>query len=243
MWSDYLSALLLAALPALGNFSGGVLAEVFNVSQRTLSLALHAAVGIVIAVVAIELMPRALGADFEWVVVLAFVAGGAFYTGVDKAFGLLRKRFGSEAASGPWMIFFAVSVDLFTDGIMIGTGTTIALGLGLLLALAQMTADVPEGFASIATFKSKGLARSKRFLLSGAFAIPILLGTTLGFWVVQGQPDLVRLSLLAFTAGVLITVSVEEMVREAHQGEETAVEGLVFVGGFALFTLISVYAG
>ncbi len=57
--SGYLLVLGLAALPAAGNFAGGVLAEVFRVSERALSLALHLAAGIVLAVVGLELMPSA----------------------------------------------------------------------------------------------------------------------------------------------------------------------------------------
>lgn len=38
---------------------------------------------------------------------------------------------------------------------MIGAGTTIRAGLGLLLAVAQVPADVPEGFATIANFRAK----------------------------------------------------------------------------------------
>ncbi len=40
---EYLIVLLLAAMPALGNFAGGALAEIFPVSRLTLNLALHAA--------------------------------------------------------------------------------------------------------------------------------------------------------------------------------------------------------
>lgn len=47
----YLAALTLAALPAAGNFLGGLLSEAVHVSQRTLSLALHAAASIVLAAV------------------------------------------------------------------------------------------------------------------------------------------------------------------------------------------------
>ena len=42
------------------------LAEIFGASSRALNLVLHAAAGIVIAVVAVELMPRAAGADPAW---------------------------------------------------------------------------------------------------------------------------------------------------------------------------------
>lgn len=46
---EFLIALLLAAMPAAGNFAGGLLAEWVRVSERMLSLALHAAAGIVVA--------------------------------------------------------------------------------------------------------------------------------------------------------------------------------------------------
>lgn len=80
---DYLKALLFALAPALGNFGGGLLAESFQVSRRALSLALHAAAGVVLAVVAVELIPQTLGVDPPWVPILAFVAGGLFFMGAD----------------------------------------------------------------------------------------------------------------------------------------------------------------
>ncbi|WP_344806027.1 hypothetical protein [Allohahella marinimesophila] len=50
----------LALLPAFGNFAGGLLAEFTSTPKNRLNNALHAASGIVIAVVAIEIMPEAL---------------------------------------------------------------------------------------------------------------------------------------------------------------------------------------
>ena len=63
---EFLKVMALALLPAIGNFGGGLLAEYLRTTRRTLSLALHAAAGIVIAVVAIELMPEALGGAPPW---------------------------------------------------------------------------------------------------------------------------------------------------------------------------------
>ena len=240
---EYLIALALAALPAVGNFAGGLLSEVVNVSQRTLSLALHAAAGIVLAVIGIELMPEALEATRPWVVVLAFLGGSLFFLAMDYGIGLVRSRIGAEGSSAPWVIFFGVAVDLFSDGIMIGTGSTISLGLGLLLALGQVPADIPEGFATIATFKRQGVARRTRLLLAAALTVPIFLGTTIGYWAVRGQPEIVKLSLLAFTAGILLTVVIEEIVPEAHEGEEARFAALALTGGFALFALITAYLG
>lgn len=240
---DYLVALALAGMPAVGNFAGGLLAEAFGVSKRTLSLALHMAAGIILAVVAVELMPQVLRIDKPWISVLAFVAGGGFFVLMDRTIDVVQERFGGGGNAGPWMIYFGVAVDLFSDGLMIGTGTSIGFGLGLLLAIGQVPADVPEGFATIATFREKGVPRRTRLLLAASFALPILLGTTVGFWAVRGQPDWVKMALLAFTAGVMLSVAVEEMLTEAHRAnsEDPGWATPCLVGGFALFTLISVY--
>lgn len=244
--NEFLVVLALAALPAAGNFAGGLLAEFVPVSNRLLSLALHAAAGIVLGVVGIELMEQVLEAEPAWVAILAFIAGGAAAVGLDVLVDHIRCRFGggndpSSEQSAAWMIYIGVSVDLFSDGLLVGAGSTLSIGLGLLLALGQVPADVPEGFATIATFKRQGLPRGKRLLLAASFALPILAAATLGYWAVQDAPDILKLSLLAFTAGILVTVAVEEMVVQAHQTEDTRWDALVLVAGFALFALISVY--
>lgn len=73
--------------------------------------------------------------------------------------------------------------------------------------------------------------------------LPVLLGATLGYWIVRGQPEIYKLLLLAFAAGVLVTGVVEEIVLEAHQEGEARVAALALVGGFSLFTLLSIYLG
>ena len=241
----YLLVLALAALPALGNFAGGLLAEAFDVSQRVLSLALHLAAGIVIGVVGLELLPRALEASQPWVPLLAFVAGGALFLGLERAIGYVKGRLsgGGDGDAGPLAIFSGVSIDLFSDGVLIGTGTVVNPALGLLLAVGQVPADVPEGFAAVATLRAGGVPRRRRILLAAAFALPVLAGATLGYFALRSAPDLVTLSVLALTGGALVTVVIEEMVPEAHGGE-TSTWGAVFLtAGVALFGAISVYVG
>lgn len=67
--------LLLSLLPGAGNFAGGMLAEFGKTSDRLLNWALHAASGIVIAIVAVELLPEALKSLAGWWIAAAF--GGA----------------------------------------------------------------------------------------------------------------------------------------------------------------------
>jgi ZIP family zinc transporter len=240
----FLLVLGLAALPAAGNFLGGFLAEVFKVSERVLSLALHLAAGIVLAVVGLELMPEALRANPPWVPILAFVAGGAFFIYIGHLLGHVRNALGTrEGASGPLAIFSGVSLDLFSDGVMIGTGTVLDPALGLLLALGQVPADLPEGFAAIATLRRGQIRRRTRILLAASFTLPILLGATIGYFALREAPEVLTLSVLALTGGALTSVVVEEMISEAHGGETSRLGPIFLTAGFALFALISVYLG
>mgnify|MGYP006952612763 CR=1 FL=1 len=102
--SEFLVVLAFAALPALGNFAGGTLAEFAPVSRLALNLALYGAAGVVVVVVAVELMPRALEAEPAWAIVLAFVLGGVFYVAVDWAIQRLNDHYGGGEAGGasPW---------------------------------------------------------------------------------------------------------------------------------------------
>ena len=76
---EALGVLLLALAPPGANFVGGLLAEVLPISKKALNRALHAAAGIVIAVVAVEIMPMSLEALPAWALALAFLTGGVLY--------------------------------------------------------------------------------------------------------------------------------------------------------------------
>lgn len=242
--AEFLLVIGLAALPAAGNLAGGVLAELVRVSGRTLSLSLHLAAGIVLAVVGLELMPEALSATPAWVPLVSFVGGGAIFIGLDRSIGYVQGRLGGgEKQAGALAIFFGVSMDLFSDGVMIGTGTVLNPALGLLLALGQVPADFPEGFAAVASMRNAGIARRRRITLNAAFAIPVLLGATLGFFALRDAPELVTMAVLALTGGALTAVVVEEMVTEAHEGDTSRLGPIFLTAGFALFGAISVYVG
>lgn len=243
MDSAFLLVLGYAALPVIGNFGGGMLAERVRVSAKMLSLALHAAVGVVFAVIAVELFPTTLAIASPWVVFGGFIVGGGSFLLLDRVTDFVRARMGGKQNAGGVGIFLATSLDLFSDGVMIGAGSSLNPALGFLLALGQVPADVPEGFATIATLKREGIPRARRVMYLAAFSLPILLGASLGFFLLRGRPDSWKAAVLAFTAGALATLVVEELSPEAH-GTNGApapwVEGLVFLGGFTLFFLISI---
>lgn len=239
---ELLIILLLSLLPALGTFAGGIAAEFFKISRKNLSLALHLAAGIILAVISVELIPHALEASIPWIVILAFVLGGIFFIILDQLIDYMQVRYGDLSQStAAWAIFVGTAIDSFTDGLMIGTGSLVAIQLGLLLAVGVVSADLPEGFATISALKDKGIKRRNRMLLIISASVPVLIGAFAGYLLVRGQPAIVEYAILAFTAGVLLTVTAEEIIPESHKEKEARLAALVLICGFALFALISSY--
>lgn len=242
--NDSLTVIGLALLPALGNFAGGIIAEAFQPSCRNLNRALHAAAGIVIAIVAVELMPEALNTVSAWIIALAFALGGVAYVTLATTVERLQEGTDASGRTGMWMIYIAVATDLFSDGLMIGAGAAVSSSLALVLALGQVLADIPEGFATIANFRDKKVPRNKRLLLAASFAFPVLFAAVLAFFLLRGQGETVKMGALVFTAGLLTVAAVEDMVSEAHEAaRDTRSSVLAFIGGFVLFTLVSAGLG
>lgn len=92
--SEFLQVIVLALMPAVGNFVGGLVAEVIVISRHRLGIALHAAAGIVLAVIAVELMPRALDREPVWVIVAAFVGGSGFLVLVGRKLLIIANLLG-----------------------------------------------------------------------------------------------------------------------------------------------------
>lgn len=234
------TVLLLSLLPGAGNFAGGMLAEFGTVTGRIVNRALHAAAGIVIAIVAVELMPEALKSLSGWWVAAAFGAGGVAYVLVEMA--IERWQSGGEGdRTRMWMIYVAVAVDLTADGLMLGSGAAVSSSMAIVLAAGQVLADVPEGYASVANFRDKGLSRGRRILLSASFMLFCVGAALLSYLLLRDAGEGLKMAALSFVAGLLTVAAVEDMIEEAHEAEaDTRQSILAFVGGFVLFTLVSV---
>ena len=231
--------MLLALLPFAGNFAGALASEVLSPSAAWRNRALHAAAGIVFAVVAVEIMPEALRALSGWQIALAFLAGGGVYLIAQT---LIERR--AEGTGRMWMIYLAVATDLFGDGLLIGSGSAVAASLGLTLAVGQVLADVPEGAATAITFRANDVPRGKRVALAATFVLPVLGGGVLSYLTLRNASEAAQMAALVGTAGLFAVGVFEDMITEAHDAAEDSRTSTTFLlGGFAAFTLVSAGLG
>ena len=238
--AELANVLLLALLPVLGNFVGATSTMFHTASPRMVSHALHVAVGLVLAIVTIELVPRGLSAVETWQVGLAFGLGGFGYIALMKTVTIIQNRANSDANARTWMIYIAVGVDLFSDGLVIGAGAAVSPGLGLVLAFGQLLADFPEGYAAFANLKDKNVSRKTRLALSAALILPATIATLISFLLLKGVAEWIQTSALVVVAGTLTIAAIEDMMGEAHESaQDQASSILSVIGGFVLFSLVT----
>ncbi len=239
-----IEALLLALFPAAGALIGGLLALVFRLAPQNVAFALHVGAGVVLGVVGVEILPRALEADPPLVILLAFVAGSILFVALDWAADQIGERFGGQRTGALFGIIFGVGIDMLVDGMMLAAGHRLGAGLGLLLGLGLFVANSPTTFSTIASMRND-LPRRISLVIAVAFPVLFVLGVPIGYLALSGQPEIVELAVLSFTAGVLVLVVVEGLIPEAHHltRRQAGLSAMLFSVAFTIFAALSLYLG
>src|SRR5690242_2313595 len=115
-----LQALLLMAIPAVVSTVGGVLAALWHPSHKARSLIQHFAAGVVLAALAVELLPEIEKEHATpWLLALSFAVGSLFMYGLKVYTTRLEKQAehsGAPAGGVSKGLLLATFIDVATDG-------------------------------------------------------------------------------------------------------------------------------
>lgn len=214
---DVWALLWIAILPGAGFLAGALAAELIDPPPWLLGALLHAAAGVAMAVVVLELGPRSFGEMPTISALIAFAAGAALSVLTRAAAEPLRRRWGSAAGQGAVGVYIAAGADLLSDGLMTGAGASVAQEVGLLLALSQLAGNAPSGFAAAANLRDRCGPRPLRLGLAFGLTLLPLFAALAGWAVLRGAGDIVRGLALAGVAGLLLTATIEDLVPEADR--------------------------
>ena len=148
------------------------------------------------------------------------------------------------------MMVLAVALHNLPEGMAVGvvvagwlTGNeSISFTAALALALGIALQNLPEGAIISMPLKSNGMSRGRAFgygVASGAIEpIGAVVTILLAAWVVPVLPYL-----LAFAAGAMLYVVVEELIPEMSEGEHSNIGTVFFALGFTLMMVLDVALG
>ncbi len=192
-------------------------------------------------------MPAAVG----------FLIGALFLYGLDKLMPHLHINFSESETEGvqtQWhrttLLVLAITLHNIPEGLAVGVlfgasslgmdGATVAGAVALAIGIGIQ--NFPEGFAVAMPLRRHGVSRWKSFWYGQLSAIvePIF-GVLGALAVIYMQPILPFA--LAFAAGAMIYVVVEEVIPETQRDRFTDVSVLGFVGGFLIMMVLDVALG
>jgi ZIP family zinc transporter len=234
-----------------------------RIQQRVLDGMLGFAAGVMIAASfwsllapAIE-MSEGMGGPAWLPAVVGFLLGGGFLRLIDMTLPHLHMGLREEQAEGlptsmrrSILLILAITMHNFPEGMAVGVAFgAAAVGLpsatiagAVALSLGIGIQNFPEGTAVSVPLRREGLSRLRSFWYGQLSAVVEPLAGVIG----AGAVLLIRPILpyaLAFAAGAMIFVVVEELVPESHLGRNPDVATAGVMIGFSIMMVLDVALG
>ncbi len=230
----------LLGIPAVVVLMGGVLALFWHPSHRARSLIQHFAAGVVLAALAVEVLPELQREHAPgWVLIGAFMLGGLVMFGLKVwTEGMERRAEASQARGINHGLVAATMIDVAVDGALIGAGFAAGGSTGLILAAGLSVELLFLGLA-LASETMKG---GKMLAATSVMALILLGSILLGVTLLDGAPKAVISAILAFGVAALLYLVTDELLVEAHTIEEKPSSTLWLFAGFLVFWAIQLYA-
>ena len=229
------------ALDGMLGFTGGVMVAASFWSLLSPAIEMSAGEGFV------KVMPSAIG----------FGLGALFIFAIDKVLPHLHINFKEEDAEGiktPWrrttLLTLTITLHNIPEGLAVGVlFGGVAAGIpeasvagAVVLAFGIGLQNFPEGIAVAMPLRRSGISRFKSFWYGQLSAIVEPIAAVIGALAVTFFTPILPYA-LAFAAGAMIFVVVEEVIPETQLDKYTDIATLGFIGGFIIMMMLDVALG
>ena len=231
-------------------------------NQKLMDGMLGLSAGVMIAASFWSLLAPAIEmSDGDWMpAAVGFLAGGFCLYVLDKILPHLHLGLDVSQAEGiktSWqrsvLLVTAITLHNIPEGLAVGVafgavahaGPAMARELtlgGIALAIGIGLQNFPEGLAVAMPLRREGMGRWKAFIYGQASGIVEPLAGVLGAWLVLMMTPLLPYA-LAFAAGAMIFVVVEELIPESQRNGFSDFATLGALGGFTIMMILDVALG
>ncbi|MAC93020.1 MAG: ZIP family metal transporter [Flavobacteriaceae bacterium] len=186
---------------------------------------------------------------------IGFALGAIFIFGLDKILPHIHINFKeSEGIKTPWhrttLLVLAITLHNIPEGLAVGVlFGGVAAGIpeasitgAVALAIGIGIQNFPEGIAVSMPMRRNGVSRFKSFWYGQLSAIVEPIAAVFGAIAVSFFTPLLPYA-LAFAAGAMIFVVVEEVIPETQQDKYTDIATLGFIAGFIVMMTLDVALG
>jgi len=188
---------------------------------------------------------------------VGFLLGALFLYGLDKVMPHLHINFKESEKEGiktDWhrttLLVLAITLHNIPEGLAVGVlfggaaagFTDASIGGAIALAIGIGIQNFPEGIAVAMPLRRQGVSRLKSFWYGQLSAIVEPLAGVVGAWAVLYFVPILPYA-LAFAAGAMIYVVVEEVIPETQRDKYTDIATMGFIVGFLVMMVLDVVLG
>ncbi len=234
-----------------------------TVHRKALDAMLGFAGGVMLAASYWSLLAPAIEVSIEqgwtaWVPpTIGFMLGGAFLFGLDKSLPHLHLGLPKDAAEGPastWrrsvLLVSAITIHNIPEGLAVGVAfgsldssiEAVSLGSATALAVGIGIQNFPEGLAVAMPLRGEGMSRWKSWLFGQSSAAVEPIAAVVGAAAVVSMSPLLPFA-LAFAAGAMVYVVVEELIPETQQEGNDDLATICLLSGFTIMMILDVALG
>ncbi len=227
----------------VGTGLGGLIALILaRITPVQLSTMLGFSAGIMISVVAFELMPEALEMGGLFWALLGLILGAVIMLGVDVILPHMHILGETEGVHSPFIkagvvLGIGIGMHNLPEGLAIGVAGFQDLSVGIALAVAIALHNIPEGMGMAIPLKIGKISNGKIILSTVAVGIPMGLGALIGGLIGQISPEVIALA-LGFAAGAMLFITCDEMIPQAEKLAEGHSATLGIVTGVIIGIII-----
>lgn len=191
----------------------------------------------------------------SWLVAfIGFFTGGLLLYIGDKIYVIfskkIKKNTNKEKIKRCLMLIFSITLHNIPEGLAVGVAfgslkyglDGVTLGATCLLALGIGLQNFPEGTAVSVPLRREGMSRFKSFIIGSLSGIVEPIAGVIGALLVLKVRYLLPF-LLAFAAGAMIYVVVQELIPESQTNKRKDLMALFTLIGFSVMMILDVALG
>ena len=197
------------------------------------------AAGVMLGISFLELIPQSLLLSSVMVCAGGVISGSLIMYAMDRLIPHIHPRLcvqehGCNLERTSIYLILGMFLHNFPEGMAIAIGTVTDIKISLVIAFALAIHGIPEGVCTSAPYYHSTGDRTKAFLLSSTTAVPILAGFFLARYTFQNMSPKVLGFIIAATAGLMIYITVDELIPSGCAGSNhhtlfALIFGIVFV--------------
>lgn len=219
--------ILLAFLAALADVAGGLLPLHPRFRSIGTRYALAFASGAVVSAAFFDLLPES-DVKLNW----PFLGAGFFIMYlIDKGLALHQcAERDCELTGVSWITVIGMAADNVIDGAGIAISYLTHAYLGIVVTLAVIAHEIPQGFTTTLVMKAQGRSTKSILAMLSLAGIMYPVGASLNVLI----PSEAYPAAIAFVAGVFIYIGAHALMTEAHRRFNLRVMGLLLLGSLVV---------